>query len=110
MALDVRVDISAEDIEAQVVQAIAATALGSKLKQAIEKALESLGSQYSYDNQLRKWVEEKMRDIVYQHVKDNYSTQIEEKIKTWLTSAKLTEVTNSVISVVVSELTTKNRY
>ena len=51
-----------------------------------------------------------MRSIVFDHVEKNYTAQIEASIRAWLTSAKLEEVTNSVISEVVRNLTTKERY
>jgi uncharacterized membrane-anchored protein YjiN (DUF445 family) len=110
MGLDVKVDISAADIEAQVVQAIAASAFGNKLKEAVEDALKSLGNRYTYDSELKKWVEQKMRAIVFEYVEKNCTAQIEESIKAWITSEKLTEITNQVIGTVVSKLTTESRY
>lgn len=108
MALDVKVDISAKDIEAQVVQAIAASAFGTQLKVAVEQAIKGLGSSYSYDNQLKKWVEDKMRDIVYEYVTTNYSAQVEEQIRAWLSTEKMKDATDKVLNALVQKLSPRD--
>ncbi len=108
--MEIEVKIDAASIEKQVTEAIIATSFGTQLKAAIDDGLKRLGNSYSYDNQLKKWVEEKMREIVFDHVKKQYTAQIEDSVRAWLTSEKLETITNQVISTVVSQLTTRSSY
>lgn len=103
--MNVELKIDPKDIEFQVTNAIVTSSFGSQLKEAVESALKNLGSSYSYENQLKKWVESKMRDIVMAHVETNHAKEIEEKIKTWLTTEKLSTITSQVMSEIVRKLT-----
>jgi uncharacterized membrane-anchored protein YjiN (DUF445 family) len=108
--VNLQVNVDPQHIEKHVTEAIIQSSFGTLMKDAIEKAIKSLGSQYSYDNQLQKWVEQKMRSIVDEYVTTHYSAQIETQIKEWLSEQKMQEVTDKVIKELVNRLTVKERY
>jgi len=96
MQVELKVDPAA--IEKQVTEAIIASAFGKRLTEAIDKAIVSLGSQYSYDNQLAKWVEQEMRALVIKTIEANYRAAIEAKLREKLTAELLDEACNKVVA------------
>jgi len=110
MSVDVKVDISSDDIQKHVVAAILQSKLGPTITDAIQSAIKKLSTQYSWDNDLQRYIEGLLREIIREKVQTEYKETIEKSIRSWLATAKFEELTQKVIDGVVNGLTTKERY
>jgi fructose-1,6-bisphosphatase len=106
--MQVEINVSAADIEKHVTQAIVDSALGTQLKAAIEAAIKNLGNSYSYDSALKKWVEEKVREIIREALEKDYRPDIEKVVRTWYEDNKLKLATDDVIRQIVTRVCGSN--
>lgn len=95
MQIELKVDPAS--IEKQVTEAIVASSFGKQLTDAIEAAIKSLGSTYSWDNQLKKWVEAEMRKIVENTIESQYRAGIEAMLREKLTPQLLDDACAAVV-------------
>lgn len=79
-----------EDINRQITAAIAASAIGEKLKEAIELEVQRLSSP---SNPLKRVVEDEVARLLHQLVRDEYGEAIRAKIKEALTEDILRDIT-----------------
>lgn len=95
MQVELKVDPAA--IEKQVTEAIIASAFGKRLTEAIDEAIKRLGSSYSYNNELSRWVEQEMRQIVVQTIESQYKAGIEAMLREKLTPQLLDDACAAVV-------------
>lgn len=108
--MNIELKVDPADIEKQVTDAIVASAFGTRLKEAVEAALKNLGDRYSYQDELRKLIEHRMRQIVMQYIQQNYTPQIEERIKQLVTEDTLKAACDKVASYAISQLRIGKEY
>jgi hypothetical protein len=108
--MQIELKMDPKQIEAEVINAIAASAFGERLKEAVDDALKQLGNRYTYDDQLKKWVEYEMRQIVEKYVKENYTTKLQEAIAAFLTPEVLNQATERAVANVMAQFKIGREY
>jgi transposase len=90
--MEVKVNIpEPEDINKSITAAIAQSAIGVKLREVIEAELAKLSN--TYNNPIEKVVQDEIRKLLYQIIRDEYEEPIKEKIREILTEELLSEIT-----------------
>jgi hypothetical protein len=79
-----------EDINRQITDAIAKSVIGEKLKEAVEAEVLKLSS--TYNNPIQKIVEDEVRKLLYQIVRDEYGEVLRTKIREALTDELLNDL------------------
>lgn len=84
-----------EDINRQITEAIAKSAIGEQLNQYVQKEVTKLAN--SYNNPVEKAVSDAVQKLLYQIIKDEYEEIIKTKIRELLTDELLGEITMKAI-------------
>lgn len=108
MSLQVELKIDPKDVEKQVTEAIIASSFGEQLKSTIDEVLKNFGNRYSWDNELRKWVDSKMKTIAWKYIEEHHTQQIEEAIRKYLAETNLDELVKNATDTLVKNMKLKN--
>lgn len=102
--MQIELKIDPASIEKQVTEAIVASAFGKQLKEAIDSALKNMGSSYSWDNQLKKFVEGQMVQIVRETIETEYKDAIVTQLRAKLTPELLSGLTDQVVNEAIRQV------
>jgi len=81
--MEIKVDLSAEQINGQICEAIAKSAIGEELQKAIEKEVKALST--SYRNPFENIIKSQINTFIQQIVREQYSEQIKELVRAQVT-------------------------
>lgn len=92
--MEIKVDLSAEQINNQIVEAIAKSAIGVELKRAIDEEVKNLSQ--SYNNPFKNIITGIIRKEVERIIRDEYTEQIHALVKERVTADFSTEMLDSL--------------
>ena len=96
MELNLDIKVDPEKIRTEVVSAIIASSFGDSLSKAIDNSIKQLGSPFTWNNELEKWIKEEMRKIVFDTVKNTYGDKIREQIATSITPEVISKLVTKI--------------
>ncbi len=77
--MNLNIEINPEDINKQIVEAVAKSAIGDSLTQIINEEVKKLST--SYQNPFTNIVSQHIKDLANKIIRENYRDQIEEQLK-----------------------------
>lgn len=88
--MEIKVDLSAEQINNQIVEAIAKSAIGVELKRAIDEQVKAMSQ--SYNNPFKNIITGMIRNEIERIVKEDYTVQINTLVREKVTADFSTEM------------------
>jgi hypothetical protein len=90
MAMEIKVDLSPDDINKTIVEAVAKSAIGEKLTEFVKKQVANLSN--SYDNPIERVVRDEIHELVRKIVGDEFKPRIEEFVRKAITEQFVNDI------------------
>lgn len=92
--MDIKVDLDAHAINAEIQKAIAESAIGEELKRVITESVEKLSK--SWDNPIKAVVDRMIMESIRTMIEKDYSEQVKDFVKKSMDEKFMTDMINSL--------------